>query len=95
MLIPVIARLWCWVRYHPGHRPHVQVSAISPHLQNALQVGGTVQHRLQPIDGAHLGAGLLTLAVSGPTWTREPNLLLANSAPLVVAPKSDRQRAKH
>jgi len=53
----------------------------------ALQVGGTAQQRLRPIDGVLLGAGLLALAVAGPTWSREQNPLLANSAPLVVALK--------
>ena len=87
LLIPIIAGLWFWIRYQPGQRTSLQTTAIAPHLQDALQVGGTAQQRFRPIDGVLLGAGLLALAVAGPTWSREPNPLLANSAPLVVALK--------
>ena len=87
VLIPVIAGLWFWIRSLPKHQNSPQTSAIAPHLQAALQVGGAAQERLRPIDGVLLAAGLLALAVAGPTWSREPNPLLANSAPLVVALK--------
>ena len=87
VLIPVIAGLGFWIRSQPMHQNSSQASLIVPHLQAALQVGGAAQQRLRPIDGVLLGAGLLALAVAGPTWSREPNPLLANSAPLVVALK--------
>ena len=87
ILLPVVAGLWFWIRYQPRHRTRQPSSAISPHLQEALQVGGGASHRLRPIDGVLFGAALLAVVVAGPTWTREPNPLLANSAPLVVALK--------
>ncbi|NIZ63037.1 VWA domain-containing protein [Sedimentitalea sp. CY04] len=87
VLIPVIIGLWFWIRSQPKYQNSSQASSIASHLQAALQVGGAAQQRLRPIDGVLLAAGLLVLAVAGPTWSREPNPLLANSAPLVVALK--------
>lgn len=87
ILVPITAGLWIWIRYQIGTKDFSHTMVIAPHLQRALQVGKTGQNGIQPIDGVLLAAGLLCLAVAGPTWSREPNPFLANSAPLVVALK--------
>lgn len=87
LLVPFSAGLWYWIRYQPSHRTSKLTNTIAPHLQIALQVGGAGQQQLRPIDGVLMAAVLLAFAVAGPTWSREPNPLLANSAPLVVALK--------
>lgn len=54
---------------------------------------GTPKQRLEAVKDvlrafiAALAAGLLTLAVAGPTWSRAPNPLIADTAPLVIALK--------
>jgi Ca-activated chloride channel family protein len=81
-----VALLWYLVR------PHRALAAadsdhIAPHLAAALRVGGEGRRRFYPIDGVALGLMLLTLAAAGPTWSRMPNPLVAETAPLVVAMK--------
>ena len=87
LVIPVVAGLWVWSRWQPHRDAQFHDKTIAPHLQAALQVGGSKQHPFLPIDLVLLVSALLALAVAGPAWTREPNPLLANSAPLVVALK--------
>lgn len=87
LALPLVAALWVWIRWQPRQSSRLQADAIAPHLLTALQVGRAAQRKVLPIDGVLLAASLLALAVAGPTWTREPNPLLANSAPLVVALK--------
>ena len=84
--IPVALLLWVLVRRIRGAAGPAQ-SGIAPHLAEALRVGADGSRRMQPIDGVALGALLLALAAAGPTWSRIPNPLVADTAPLVVALK--------
>ena len=89
LALPLIALLWWRVRRAregrggTGARPDM----IAPHLAAALQVGSDGRGRIVPIDAVALGLALVTLAVAGPAWTRAPNPLLGDTAPLVVALK--------
>lgn len=85
-LISVPVLLWLWWVIRPrttGTGPAAQ--GIAPHLAAALAVGGATRRRLYPIDGVMLAGVLLAFAASGPTWSRVPNPLVADTAPLVVA----------
>ncbi|WP_108858574.1 VWA domain-containing protein [Ruegeria sp. Alg231-54] len=84
-LIP-IAILW-WVM-RPKPNSHSQsITGIAPHLAAALTLGAENKKRVYPIDVAMIAAILVTLAAAGPTWSRAPNPLVADTAPLVIALK--------
>ncbi|NOD33532.1 MULTISPECIES: VWA domain-containing protein [unclassified Ruegeria] len=85
LLIP-IAALWWLIRPTPKTRAQA-MSGIAPHLAAALELGADNARRLYPIDVAMIAAILVTLAAAGPTWSRAPNPLVANAAPLVIALK--------
>ena len=84
-VLPVLL-LWFLVRpkrsggkdAHPG---------IAPHLASALEVGGGGRRRVYPIDGVLVGGVILAIAAAGPTWSKLPNPLVAETAPLVIALK--------
>ena len=84
LLIPVMAVLW-WRARESAARGREVPSGIAPHLTKALTVGGDGAHHFNPIDGVALAITLLALAASGPTWSRVPNPLVAETAPLVIA----------
>ncbi|MBK0326374.1 VWA domain-containing protein [Rhodobacteraceae bacterium F11138] len=82
----VLAAIWYMAR--PKRRVQSQLpDNIAPHLAAALQVGATRTRRLYPIDTVAAALALLTLAAAGPTWSRTPDPLTAETAPLVVALK--------
>lgn len=86
LAIPLIILMWALIRPRraAGAAPP---KAIAPHLAAALQVGSSKTARISPIDGVALTLLLTTLAAAGPAWTRKPNPLVADTAPLVVALK--------
>ncbi len=84
-LIPVVL-IWWWVR-PPQENDLSLPKGIAPHLAAALQLGADEHRRIQPADVALMIAVFVTVAVSGPTWSRAPNPLVADTAPLVIALK--------
>lgn len=84
-LIPV-AGLWWLVRPRPRTQSQLP-NGIAPHLAAALHLGSDESRRVYPIDLAMIAAALVTLAAAGPTWSRAPNPLVADTAPLVIALK--------
>lgn len=88
-LLPFLAALW-WLVRRNAMRGEALPSGIAPHLAAALQVGGSGTRRLVPIDGVALLGALVIVAAAGPTWSRIPNPLLAQTAPLVILLKADR-----
>ncbi|MEV8465634.1 VWA domain-containing protein [Fluviibacterium sp. DFM31] len=82
-LLP-IAGLW-WRARRGTATTNAPTRGIAPHLAEALTVGNTGRRRVLPIDGVVACLVLLTLAAAGPTWSRVPNPLLAQTAPMVVA----------
>lgn len=83
LILPTML-LWWRIRRRATVLPAAP-AAIAPHLAAALTVGGSSRLRLLPIDGIALIVVFLSVAVAGPTWSRIPNPLVANTAPLVVA----------
>lgn len=84
-LLP-LALLWWTVRGAKTRRGP-PTDGLAPHLRDALVVGGGGQRRLLPIDGVAAALVLLALGASGPTWSRQPDPFVAQSAPLVIALK--------
>lgn len=84
LLIPVAIALW-WLIRRRATRPAMLPAGIAPHLARALQVGAHKRMRLMPIDGVAALICLVSLAAAGPTWSRVPNPLLAQIAPLAIA----------
>ncbi len=82
-LVPIGA-LWWLVRSGQTRRAPPG-SGIAPHLRRALTVGRQSRSWLLPIDGVALALALLALGAAGPTWSRQPDPFVAQSAPLVIA----------
>ena len=85
-LIPIILFLWWRIRFRSEARQALP-SVIAPHLAAALTIGGSKRSRIVPIDSVALAAILLVGGVAGPSWSRIPNPLVADTAPLVIALK--------
>ncbi|MES0824317.1 VWA domain-containing protein [Ruegeria sp. SCP11] len=84
-LIPIAGLLWL-LRPKRSGKTNVP-SGIAPHLAKALMLGADDKRRYYPIDVAMIAAALIAIAAAGPTWSRNPNPLLADTAPLVIALK--------
>jgi Ca-activated chloride channel homolog len=86
LALAFVALLWRFAR--PKRQTNASAAqGIAPHLAEALQVGSNQSQRFLPIDGVMICGLLLVLAVAGPTWSRIPNPLVAETAPLAVAMK--------
>jgi Ca-activated chloride channel homolog len=83
-LIPVALILWWRIRARATVRPSPP-EGIAPHLAAALTVGCGAAGRILAIDGVVAGIVLISLAAAGPTWSRVPNPLIAQTAPLAIA----------
>ena len=84
-ILPLLG-IWWYARPKKANSASVQ-TGIAPHLAKALEVGQEKGQRLFPIDGVALMGALLSVAAAGPTWSRLPNPLVADTAPMVVALK--------
>ncbi len=84
-LLP-IAALWWSIRSAEPRRTALP-EGLAPHLKDALTVGRDPGGRLLPIDGVALVLALLSVGAAGPTWSRQPDPFVAQSAPLVIALK--------
>ncbi len=83
-LVPLALLLWWRVRHRATARP-APPAGIAPHLAEALTVGGGGVRRLLPIDGVLAAITLLAVGAAGPTWSRVPNPLVDETAPLAIA----------
>lgn len=105
-LIPVAAILWWRIRTRATARRDPP-AGLALHLATALTVGGEGRGRVLAIDGVVVAIAFLALATAGPTWSRVPNPLVAQTAPLAIAlkvsetmlsgdvPPNRLERAKH
>lgn len=106
LALAVIGSLWWYARFRSGPRTEMP-SVIAPHLAAALTIGAEKRTVLRPIDTVALVLALLVVATAGPTWSRQPNPLVSDEAPLVIAlkvsesmmepdiPPTRLERAKH
>lgn len=78
--------LWWIARRRSSQKGQVP-AVIAPHLAVALTIGRNDRRGLQPVDTVAIVLILLALAAAGPTWSRVPNPLVSDTAPLVVALK--------
>lgn len=86
LALPAIGLLFWLVRVRPSRRFELP-SVIAPHLAAALTIGQEDRRRLQPVDTIAMILCLLAVATAGPTWSRVPNPLVSDTAPLVIALK--------
>jgi Ca-activated chloride channel family protein len=105
-LIPVVLLLWWRMRAQATTR-QAPTEGLAAHLAAALTVGGVGMRPVVVADGVGAIMILISLAVAGPSWSRVPNPLVAQTAPLAVAlevsdsmlqtdvPPSRIERAKH
>ncbi len=84
--IPPALVLWWRIRRAATTRADLP-AGIAPHLAAALAVGGARARRLLAIDGVTATIVLVVLAAAGPSWSRVPNPLVAQTAPLAVVVK--------
>ncbi|MGV6848016.1 MAG: VWA domain-containing protein [Marinibacterium sp.] len=87
MAVPLVLVLWWRIRPRRKEGALTGDGAIAPHLAAALRTGAAERRRILPIDLFMLTGLLLTLAAAGPTWSRAPDPLVGETAPLVVALK--------
>ncbi len=78
--------LWALVRRRQT-RTAPPPEGLAPHLRAALTIGEDGKRRVLPIDGVALALVFLAVGAAGPTWSRQPDPFVAQSAPLVVALK--------
>ncbi|MEX0285713.1 MAG: VWA domain-containing protein [Paracoccaceae bacterium] len=87
-LLTVLALLILWIAVRRAQtRRDPAPEGLAPHLRKALTIGEAAGRRILPIDGVILTLVLLALGAAGPTWSRQPDPFMAQSAPLVVALK--------
>lgn len=87
-LLSLLAIVALWYLARPRKAAQgFEAAEIAPHLAHALKVGDAGTRRMYPIDGVAIGLALLALAAAGPSWSRIPNPLVSETAPLVVALK--------
>lgn len=86
LALPLVVVFW-WYVHRSRKDPRHQWRGIAPHLAAALQVGKDQNTRFGPLEVISVIAALLCVAVAGPTWSRAPNPLVADTAPLVIALK--------
>ncbi len=82
----VVVVIWGLARRSQTRRDP-PAEGLAVHLRAALTIGENRQRRFLPIDGVALTIALLILGAAGPTWSRQPDPFVAQSAPLVVALK--------
>lgn len=83
LIVPALV-LWWRVRARATARRDPP-EGLAPHLAAALTVGGEGGRRVLAIDGVTLTVVLMLVAAAGPTWSRVPNPLVAETAPLAIA----------
>ncbi|PYG31010.1 VWA domain-containing protein [Pelagimonas varians] len=81
-----IGLIW-WLLRRRKTKADDPAKGLAPHLAKALTVGAYSSQRITPRDSAAIILLLLAIGAAGPTWTRYPNPLLAQTAPLIVALK--------
>ncbi|WP_428926141.1 VWA domain-containing protein [Marinibacterium sp. SX1] len=87
LALPAVALLWWWLRPRRAGAAEALADSIAPHLAAALRTGAGRRRRIHPLDLVMVTGLLLGLAAAGPTWSRLPDPLVADTAPLVVALK--------
>ncbi|MBN8184694.1 VWA domain-containing protein [Labrenzia aggregata] len=84
--LPLVALFWWYVRWSGRDKPALP-KGIAPHLGEALSVGAGASVRVLPIDGVCVAIALLFAGAAGPTWSRLPDPLVSDIAPLVIVLK--------
>lgn len=84
LVVPATLLLWWHVRLRANRRRDPP-TGLARHLALALSVGTDHRLRILAIDGIAATIVLAALATAGPSWSRVPSPLVAQTAPLAVA----------
>lgn len=89
ILVPAVGYFWWRIRGLATKGRRLPES-IAPHLASALTVGAAGERKFYPVDGTALVLILTLVGAAGPTWSRVPNPLVADTVALVVVLKASR-----
>lgn len=82
LVVPALAFWWAGRQAADTTRRWSRV--IEPELLKLLLVGGNAGRRLRPHDLLLTGGIIVTLAIAGPTWRREPSPFADGRAPVMI-----------
>lgn len=84
LLVPAVVLVWWLVRRREANAADVG-TFVAAHLRDALTVNRDARKGIRAVDGVAVAMLLLTVAASGPTWSKQVSPWFAETAPLVVA----------
>ncbi len=84
LLLPGLGIVW-WRLRAAARSNEVLQAGLAPHLAAALKIGTGGRNQTLLIDLAAIAIALMATAAAGPSWSRVPNPLIAQTAPLVIA----------
>ena len=84
LVLPGIALIWWLVRRRESNRANVG-TFVAPHLREALTINRDSRKGIRAVDGVALAMVFVTVAASGPTWSKQASPWFAETAPLVIA----------
>ena len=82
--LPLVVLIWWLVRRHEAQKSGA-ANLVAPHLQIALTVNRSSRSTFRPIDGVGIMLLAATIAVAGPTWSKQQSPWFSETAPLVIA----------
>ena len=82
--LPVIALIWWLVRRREAKQASVG-HFVAPHLRDALTVNRSARGGMRAVDGVAIALTAMTIAVAGPTWSKQASPWFAETAPLIIA----------
>jgi Ca-activated chloride channel family protein len=84
LALPAIALIWWLVRRRDSNRADVG-TFVAPHLREALTINRDARKGIRAVDGVALAMVFVSVAASGPTWSKQASPWFAETAPLVIA----------
>lgn len=84
LLFPIICALWWFARRSLVGTATLQ-DGLAGHLRKALFLHESGARRITPLDTVATGLLVLSIAASGPSWSRVPAPFAAQTAPIVIA----------
>ena len=84
LALPAIVLIWWLVRRRDSNRADVG-TFVAPHLREALTINRDARKGIRAVDGVALAMVFVSVAASGPTWSKQASPWFAETAPLVIA----------
>lgn len=84
LALPAVVLVWWLVRRRDSKRADVG-TFVAPHLREALTINRDARKGIRAVDGVALAMVFVSVAASGPTWSKQASPWFAETAPLVIA----------